>query len=297
MPEMKPPANWTPASAERAAAARAAAASGGRETAATGPASGEAPALGEFLAKWRAREPEMALGELFCPPVLRPRFRAWGVLLHELREVAFELSEPRVQVVKGGWWAEELLAIEAGRPRHPVSHALADVRADWRGLARALPRGGEDDDARPGSADAAFAQLAPLAEALLRVEDAVFGHDAPRADADAREALVAHLLLERLRVGLASGDAGRVPLAVLARHGLTRAQLAEPAGAPALRDWAAEVAARLPRRLPGATAFRRVRASFDRQRLEALAAGRGAFEPRGPGAVWRAWRAARGGRT
>lgn len=294
MPEMKPPANWTPASAERAAAARETAATG---ASAGGGAPGEAPALGEFLAKWRAREPEMALGELFCTPVLRPRFRAWGVLLHELREVAFELSEPRVQAVKGGWWAEELLAIEAGRPRHPVSHALVDVRADWRGLARALPLGGEDDDARPGSADAAFAQLAPLAEALLRVEDVAFGHDAPRADADAREALTTHLLLERLRVGLASSDAGRVPLAVLARHGLTRGQLVDPAGEPALRDWAATLAARLPRRLPAATAYRRVRASFDRQRLEALAAGRGAFEPRGPGAVWRAWRAARSGRT
>ncbi len=279
MPEMKPPAGWTPGAAP---AAR--------------PGAPDAQAMAEFLAKWRAREPEMALGELFCAPVLRPRFRAWGVLLHELREVGFELSEPRVQAVKGGWWAEELLAIDAGRPRHPVSHALQDVRADWRGLARALPLGGEDD-ARPGSEDAALAQLAPFAEALLRVEDLVFGREAPAGDAEAREALGVHLLLERLRVGLASGDAGRVPLAVLARHGLTRAQLLEPAGAPALRDWAAALAARLPRRLPGATGFRRVRASFDRQRLEALAAGRGAFEPRGPGAVWRAWRAARGGRT
>ena len=57
-------------------------------------------AIEHFVAKWHRREPEMALAEVFCPPEARARFRAWGALVHELREAAFELSDARVTAVK-----------------------------------------------------------------------------------------------------------------------------------------------------------------------------------------------------
>jgi hypothetical protein len=64
-----------------------------------------ADAIEHFVAKWHRREPEMALAEVFCAPEQRARFRAWGALVHELREAAFELSDARVTAVKSQWWA------------------------------------------------------------------------------------------------------------------------------------------------------------------------------------------------
>ena len=80
-----------------------------------------------FVDKWHRREPEMALAEVFCPPERRPVFRAWGALVHELREAAFELSDARVTAVKCQWWAEELLGLAQGRSRHPLTGPLASA--------------------------------------------------------------------------------------------------------------------------------------------------------------------------
>ena len=84
-----------------------------------------ADAIEHFVAKWHRREPEMALAEVFCAPEQRPRFRAWGALVHELREAAFELSDARVTAVKSQWWAEELVS---------VARAAAAIRSArcWR---------------------------------------------------------------------------------------------------------------------------------------------------------------------
>ena len=76
-----------------------------------------------FVAKWHRREPEMALVEVFCPPPLRPRFRAWGGLVTELREAVFELSDPRITAVKAPWWAEELLRMAQGQGRQRAAKA------------------------------------------------------------------------------------------------------------------------------------------------------------------------------
>lgn len=246
--------------------------------------------IAQFVAKWHRREPEMAQAEVFCAPELRPRFRAWGALVHELREACFELSDPRVAQVKGQWWAEELAGLAAGRGRHPVTGPLAGTVADWTGLAQALLETALDDS-RPGDARQAIARLEPLSAALARVESAVF--DAPHSFEDAR-AVAVHLLLQRLPEGLAADDQALLPMNLLARHGLTAAQVAAGQGEPLLRDWAGELLAALPApRHP--VLYRRLRSGFDRARLARLAGGRG-FDPPAPFVtLLRAWRLARAG--
>ncbi len=241
-----------------------------------------------FVTKWHRREPEMALAEVFCPPAQRPPFRAWGALVHELREAAFELSDARVTAVKCQWWAEELVALAQGPGRHPLSAALARPGLPWLPLARALLEQAQFD-ARPASAEIAIDQLLPLASALAGVEAALF-ESAPAP----APALAVHLLLQRLPQGLMAPDQARLPLNLLARHGLTTAQVAAGQGEPLLRDWALALDAALPIAGPGCL-FRRVRSGFDRARLARIAAGRGFNPPPAPASLWRAWRVARAG--
>lgn len=242
-----------------------------------------------FVAKWHRREPEMALAEVFVAPALRPRFRAWGALVHEMREAAFELSDARVTAVKCQWWAEELVNLSQGGGRHPLAPALAMPQLPWAALARALLEQAQFD-ARPGDLDEALAQLRPFAAALATVEGGLF--DAPAEGSI--DAIAVHLLLQRLPAGLAAPDQARLPLRLLARHGVSVTQVAAGEGAGLLPDWARELQSALPAPTPGAPLFRRLRTGFDRARLKRLAAARGFGPPPAPLTVLRAWRIARG---
>jgi len=246
-------------------------------------------AIEHFVAKWQRREPEMAQAEVFCPPALRQRYRAWGALLNELRETAFELSDARVAEVKSQWWAEELLGLAQGRSRHPVTAELKDTDAPWPELVHALlslPQ----QDTRPGDTAASLARLAPLASAIAGTEARLFDARQSAGDADA---VAVHLLLFRLPEGLASEDQAGLPMKLLARYGLGASEVAAGKGEALLRDWAAELIAALPPASSHDGPFRRLRAGFERARLARLAKGRG-FDPPGPFAtLLRAWRLAR----
>jgi hypothetical protein len=258
-----------------------------------------------FVEKWYRREPEMRIAASFCPradqapaaggeAAARLRYEAWGALLHELREALFELSDAGVAAAKRGWWAEELQSIANACARHPLGQALASLpqasAAPWTGLALAVVGGG--GESRAGDTAAALSALRPLAQATLAVEDALF---ASRSDATMADALAVHWLLHRLPRGLADEDAARVPMHLLARHGLSAAAL--PAAPDALlRDWAGELQAALPSRPQGAF-LRRARTRFDQARLQRLRGrgGQGGFDdPGAPGTLWPAWQAASG---
>jgi len=267
--------------------------------------SADAQATAHFVEKWYRREPEMRIAASFCaradaapvgandPSLARLRYECWGALLHELREALFELPDAGVAAAKRGWWAEELQSIASARPRHPLGEALAglpEVRsAPWTGLALALVGGG--GEARSADTAQALGALRPLAQATLAVENALFA-----SRNDAADALAVHWLLHRLPKGLSDEDAARVPMHLLARHGLTAASL--PTAPDAfLRDWAGELQSALPTTVGGAF-LRRARARFDRARLQRLQArgGQGGFDdPGAMGTLWRAWRAARSG--
>ncbi len=247
-------------------------------------------ALAHFVAKWLQREPEMRFAEPFLPPVQRERAQAWGALLHELREAAFELSDPGVARAKTAWWAEELLRASAGEARHPVTARLG-AGAPWAALSRELLRLPEVDG-RSASTAQALAALQPAAEAAAAVESALF---AAGDDALAAHSLAVHWLLSRLPQGLADEDQARLPMHLLARHGLTAAELPTERSRPLLRDWGSELLAASPGRLPpGVALFRRARHRLDRQRLRALAREGLPRPPSPPAALWQAWRAARG---
>lgn len=240
-----------------------------------------------FVDKWHRREPEMALAEVFCPPERRPVFRAWGALLHELREATFELSDARVTAAKSQWWAEELLLVARGAGRHPVCADLPPA-LPWAALARAVLEQASFDG-RPTDAAHALEQVAPLAEAIAAIEAGL--HEAPPPV----RAVAVNLLLHRLPHGLVAEDQARLPLGLLARHGLTVAEVAEGRGEALLRDWARELLVALPVPAAPSSLYRRLRTGFDRARLQRLAAGRGFDPPPAVASLWRAWRLARSG--
>lgn len=265
---------------------------------------GAEAATAHFVHKWWLREPEMRIAGEFCRRAdgevevapARARFRCWGALLHELREAAFELADPGVAAAKRGWWADELQAIAGGQARHPLGQSLQALpgiaAAPWAGLSRAL-LGVGGDAAHAADTAAAIASLSALGRATVAVENAVFQ---TRGAADAERALAVHWLWQRLPRGLGQEDGARIPMHLLARHGLTAAQL-PAAGDPLLRDWARELAGALPARVEGAAYLRRAGHRFDAARLRRLAASgaaRGFAEPPAPATLWRAWRAARG---
>ena len=251
---------------------------------------GDAP-LQHFAEKWLAREPEMRFAEPFFSAGERPRMRAWGALLHELRESRFELAEPGVAQAKTAWWAEELLRTEAGEPRHPVTLRLPS-QAPWTALARALLASAADGGRTATTAEA-LAALQPAAQAVVAVEAALFGGS---ADLSAERSLAAHWLLSRLPHGLADDDQARLPMHLLARHHLTAADLPGERSRALLRDWGLELLEAGAPALPASVAlFRRVRHRLDRQRLRALARTGAALPPPPHRALWHAWRAARGG--
>jgi hypothetical protein len=242
-----------------------------------------------FVAKWQQREPEMVFAEVFCPAADKPLFRSWGALLHELREAVFELSDPSVARAKSTWWAEELLGLARGESRHPISASLLGNSAPWTALARAileLPL----DPPRAADTREAFALLAPLAQSALQVESALF---AAQASEEAGRALVAHWLLQRLPSGLAAGDQARLPMHLLARHGMDTAALSPHSANALLRDWSLELLAAAPEHAEGAAWLRRSRLRFDRTRLQKIAHGH-PVAPLAPwSSLWQAWRAAR----
>jgi hypothetical protein len=243
-------------------------------------------ALADIAGKWWRREPEMQVALTFCPASRRDVFVAWGALLHELREAAFELSDPTVTAAKCGWWAEELMGWGEGRSRHPLGRVFVGEAAPWSPLARAWLAWSEPGE-RPADTAAAIDALVPAATAVDAVEAALFGMPGatPRP-------IAIHWLLHRLPHGLAAADRARVPMQLQARHGLEAFAVESPAQAALLADWAREL---LDAGAPaGGCVFRRCRTAFDRARLARLAQG-GTGAPNPLATLWRAWRAARTG--
>ena len=253
-------------------------------------AAGQDDASAHFVGKWLQREPEMVFAEVFCPARHKQRFRLWGALLNELREALFELSDPSVAHAKTAWWAEELLRLHRGQAQHPLSLGLGQDSAPWAGLARTLL---DQAPEPPRAADtrAALSLLGPLGEAAVQVESALFA--TPDIEGSA-QALAAHWLLQRLPAGLSAPDQARLPMHLLARHGMDTAALSDDLRNALLRDWAGELLAATPEKLPDAAWLRRSRLRFDRIQLQQLACGQALRPLSSWSSLWQSWRAARG---
>ena len=241
-------------------------------------------ALQGFVEKWLAREPEMAVCEVFCPRQQRALFRAWGALSAELADCMFELADANVARTKLAWWGDDLAAGVNGR--HPLTRAIfaspAAARTQpeqWRTLALSAIELTDSGNA-PATLEAALAELQPIAAAVSDLEAALFlVPENPCAQA-------LHFQLERsLRAWLGAWpDRARIPL-----------NMRDASGAADLRRYAAALLAAWPSDLSGGliTVFR---SYVGRVRVRCLV--RHADPARAlPIRAWRAvllaWRAAR----
>ena len=62
---------------------------------------------------------------LFLPPERRRAITAFYAFCREVDDAVDEPSDPSVARAKLAWWREEVAALFAGRPQHPVTRALA----------------------------------------------------------------------------------------------------------------------------------------------------------------------------
>lgn len=210
-------------------------------------------AFDDYLAQWRAANPQCAVAWLFLRPEEQSCFGALAALEREWLKVVREIREPQVAMVKLGWWREEMERAPRGETRHPLTQALfaaprvRAVPAAW--WAAPVDAAVAQLNASPAADFAAqCATVAPLARALAALETGVwFGIEADHSRA-------AEVTLLALLVGAARGLAnelehGRSPLPMnlLARHGLTIDALGSASAErrAVFRDYAAELAPRL----------------------------------------------------
>lgn len=242
-------------------------------------------ALQSYVDKWLAVQPQQRVALAFVDPARYPGHVALAALEQELLAAAYGIREPQVAIGKLKWWAEELSGAAASGGRHPLTQALfADPGAKQIPLDRWLaPVLAAMEQMEQGTATDFQAQLVaaePLHGALAALETAWwFGVGAGSARAG-RLAALTHLLhaLRRLQDD-ASRDRLPLPMARLARFGLSRGQLAQPGEA---RDRAVHaqladlrVAWREAERLPGPlSVFRGLEASVA-GKLARRAAGAG----------------------
>lgn len=238
-------------------------------------------AIGDWLHAWRESHPQ------FEPawPFLRadPRqevYAAFAALEQEWLDVVYAIREPHVAAVKLQWWGEEMQLAQTGAARHPLTQAIfADKRARaipaplWNGVTEAAMMA--MDSAPPADFPAQLAAARPLHGALARIETALwFGVVATPERAQALA--VAQHGVELLRNFASELEHGRspLPMALLARHGLSLAELADDSDArrAALRDQARLLGQALAEsdKMEGPLSlFRGLQARLDRRALRA----------------------------
>ena len=184
-----------------------------------------------FIDKWLAVQPQQRVALVFVDGRRYPGHVALAALEQELLGAAYGIREPQVAVAKLNWWAEELSGAAAGGGRHPLTQVLFDderahaIASDlWLAPVLAAMAQLEQGTAAdfPAQLDAAM----PLHGALATLETAWwYGSEASPARA-ARVAILNHLLHALLRLEHdAERDCLPLPMARLARYGLSRTQL------------------------------------------------------------------------
>ena len=264
-------------------------------------------ALASFEAKWALLQPELPLALRFCQAPIRPLISAFTCLSNEINHAAFHIVENEVATTKLKWWAEELTGLSVGKPRHPLTEVLArfelirSVHANqW---ASVIHGAFFQREAQPASsANAMMAMylrvLGPLAEIEARLNSKL----AP--DALAQAAARARCLHETARLNdLLERDRLPLPLDLLAKHQLSRAELAHPSESRvlALREHFAGLAASFDAvDRNGLSSLAAMRLSADHQRSRRAARARDPLDEitrnldRLPlSSVWAGWRAAR----
>ena len=68
---------------------------------------------------------------LFLPPPRRRAITAVYAFCREVDDVVDEVPDPQVARTKLAWWRQEVAAVYAGTPQHPVAQALVPVVRDF----------------------------------------------------------------------------------------------------------------------------------------------------------------------
>jgi phytoene synthase len=191
-----------------------------------------ADAFGSYERKWLAAHPENAVLGIFLAEAQRARNAAFGTLVHELSQAALHAREPQAAAIKLAWWRQELADAASGKARHPITQALfaeAGARETDAALWPTLAEGALTQlDLPPASTlQELIEQFDMFFGPIARAEAALLCGGAGNAEANAALWTLSHLLHEL--PGLATGDARLpLPLALLARHEIARADLDKP---------------------------------------------------------------------
>lgn len=182
--------------------------------------------------RWLTANPEQRMIAVFLPRVLRARAGAFGTLVHELGHTTFHAHEPQAAAAKLSWWRQELADAALGTPNHPITQTLfadAAARETDPALWLALAEGAlaQLDAPGAGTLAALLEQLDPFFGAAARAESALLGDGAGNTEANAALWMFSHLLHELPRLDRPDRQLP-LPLNLLARFGLTRADLAQP---------------------------------------------------------------------
>lgn len=244
-------------------------------------------ALQSYVDKWLAAQPAQRVALAFVEPSRHAGHIALAALEQELLAAAYGIREPHVAATKLNWWAEELAGAAESGGRHPLTRVLFDdERASRIGgerwLAPVLAAMAQLEEGTAADFAAQLAAVSHLHGALAALETAWWFGNAASSERAARLATLGHLLhaLRRLDDD-AERDRLPLPMASLARHGLSRGQLRRPGAArnAAVREQLGEIAAawRSAARLPGPLSVFRAIESREGEWLTQRAAG--AAEP------------------
>lgn len=215
-------------------------------------ASGLAAAYAHCDATLRAGDKDRWLANLFAPPVHRPGLTALHAFHLEIAGVRGRIHEPMTGEIRLQWWRD---AIEGQRPGdaagHPVATALIDTVSRYtlprKALIDLIDARVFDlyDDPMPSRADL-DGYCGETSSSLIRLAGIILADGADPGGAEAAgHAGVAHGLVGLLRALPWTSARGQVylPGDLLARHGLTRDDIAGRRDTPALRAVLAELRA------------------------------------------------------
>lgn len=194
-------------------------------------------ALHSYVDKWLAVQPQQRAALVFVDAARYPRHVALAAWEQELLSAAYRIGEPHVAAAKLHWWAEELNGAPSSGGRHPLTCILFDderahAMPKERWLAPVLAAIAHLEEGTAVDFSAQLVAATALHGALATLETAWwYGLTASPARA-ARVATLNHLLhaLGRLRHDLGR-DRLPLPMARLARFGLSRDALARPSRA------------------------------------------------------------------
>ena len=136
---------------------------------------------------------DFRLAVLFSPAASRDALTALLAIYFEIREIIIECRDPGVAEVKLRWWEQEIDALYADQPRHPLTQALSPFKTALTG--RRTPFMDLIDGARVDVTGGTFQSFEDLKRYCYRHSGALAELSAALAGASTSEALMSARLL------------------------------------------------------------------------------------------------------